>query len=213
MHTTSDTPDTPRTPETPATIGRRIAAARKALGLTQQALADEVGVSFQAVSKWETDGSLPDVLLIAPIAEALGLGVDELLTGRRPAAAEGADVAGGDSAPEAPRASWGRIMGTVTKPIHGDVDSIMGVVTADIHGDVRGDITGEVQSIHGNVLGNILGEVHGDIDGYVKGKLLGIVHGRVKGGVRGKVLGPIIGDGINVEQTPAERQKSRGRRG
>ncbi|HWL60047.1 MAG TPA: helix-turn-helix transcriptional regulator [Microbacteriaceae bacterium] len=179
------------TPEPTATIGRRIATARKAKSLTQQDLADEVGVTFQAVSKWETDASLPDVALLAPIATALDLGLDELLTGRKPEPSP--------DAPAEPRAQWGRIMGEVTKDIHGDVDSVLGNVRADIYGDVNGDIVGEVRSVYGNVLGNIVGEVHGDVTGYVKGKLIGIVYGRVKGGVRGKIYGPILGGGINVD--------------
>ena len=43
------------------TIGNRIAKYRKAKGLTQEALANLMGVSSQAVSKWETDASCPDI--------------------------------------------------------------------------------------------------------------------------------------------------------
>jgi len=178
---------------TPPTMGKRIAAARKQLGLTQQDLADEVGVTFQAVSKWETDASLPDVALLVPVAEALGMTPGELLTGDRPAGpAEPA-------APSEPRAEWGRILGEVTKDIHGDVGSILGEVRADIYGDVKGDILGSVRNVYGNVEGNITGDVLGDVTGYVRGRLVGVVHGRVKGGVRGRILGSVIGDGINVD--------------
>ena len=43
------------------TIGNRIARYRKAKNLTQEALANQIGVSSQAVSKWETDASCPDI--------------------------------------------------------------------------------------------------------------------------------------------------------
>lgn len=47
-------------------------------GLTQEALANIVGVSSQAVSKWETSDTLPDGALLIPIADALGTSIDAL---------------------------------------------------------------------------------------------------------------------------------------
>ena len=44
-----------------ALIGERIAMLRKKAGLSQSALAEKLGVSTQAVSKWETGGSLPEL--------------------------------------------------------------------------------------------------------------------------------------------------------
>ncbi len=46
---------------TQETLGRRIAAHRRELGLTQDALAERLGVTAQAVSKWENDQSCPDI--------------------------------------------------------------------------------------------------------------------------------------------------------
>lgn len=60
-------------------IGATILAARRAKGLTQESLADLVGVSAAAVSKWETGASYPDITLLPPIARALGITVDTLL--------------------------------------------------------------------------------------------------------------------------------------
>lgn len=68
------------------TIGQRIAERRKAIGLTQQRMADALHVSFQAVSKWENGASLPDVALLAPIAQLLHTSVDALI-GYHPAPA------------------------------------------------------------------------------------------------------------------------------
>lgn len=60
-------------------IGNTIFAARHAKGLTQEALAAQIGVSAAAVSKWETAASYPDITLLPPLARALGLTVDALL--------------------------------------------------------------------------------------------------------------------------------------
>lgn len=68
------------------TLGQRIAEARKARGLTQEALATELSVSPQAVSKWENDLTCPDISLLPKLAELLGLSVDELLSGKSKAA-------------------------------------------------------------------------------------------------------------------------------
>jgi transcriptional regulator with XRE-family HTH domain len=60
-------------------IGNTISELRKKKGLTQEQLANAVGVSTPAVSKWETNTSCPDITLLAPIARALGTNVDTLL--------------------------------------------------------------------------------------------------------------------------------------
>lgn len=61
------------------TIGESIRHHRKRLGLTQLELAERVGVSVQAVSKWETNTGLPDISMAVPLARALGTTTDELL--------------------------------------------------------------------------------------------------------------------------------------
>lgn len=60
-------------------IGDRIANLRKEKGMTQEQLAQELGISAPAVSKWETDASYPDITLLCPLARALGTNVDTLL--------------------------------------------------------------------------------------------------------------------------------------
>lgn len=62
-------------------IGNRISKYRKQKGLTQEALANQMEVSAQAVSKWETDQSCPDISALPKLCKILGITTDELLTG------------------------------------------------------------------------------------------------------------------------------------
>ena len=64
------------------TLGSRIAELRRKKNMTQEELAAELGVTPQAVSKWERGLSLPDIVFIDELALALGITIDELLTGR-----------------------------------------------------------------------------------------------------------------------------------
>ena len=63
------------------TIGNRISKYRKEKGMTQEELAGKLGVSSQAVSKWENDASCPDISLLPELCRILGISTDELLTG------------------------------------------------------------------------------------------------------------------------------------
>ena len=54
---------------------------REEKGLTQTQLAEQIGVSSKAVSKWETSKGLPDISLIEPLSQALGVSVMELMSG------------------------------------------------------------------------------------------------------------------------------------
>ena len=65
------------------TIGSFICVLRKANGLTQRELADKLGISDKAVSRWERDETAPDLSLIPAIAEIFGVTSDELLRGER----------------------------------------------------------------------------------------------------------------------------------
>ena len=65
------------------TIGNRISAFRKEKHLTQEELANTMGVSSQAVSKWENDASCPDISLLPQLCRVLGITADELLTGKQ----------------------------------------------------------------------------------------------------------------------------------
>lgn len=61
-------------------IGAKIAALRKKQGITQEALAEQVGVSAQAVSKWENGWNLPDYDNLTEIARALNISQTALMS-------------------------------------------------------------------------------------------------------------------------------------
>jgi len=64
-------------------MGKFIAIMRKANGLTQEELAERLSVSNKSVSRWENDGSYPDLSLIPVIAELFNVTSDEILRGAR----------------------------------------------------------------------------------------------------------------------------------
>ena len=62
--------------------GTAIRQLREARGMTQAELAQQIGVSSKTVSKWETAKGLPDITLLQPLAQALGISVIELMNGQ-----------------------------------------------------------------------------------------------------------------------------------
>lgn len=62
-------------------LGQRIAALRKGRGLTQDEVAGRLGITAQAVSKWENGATCPDISLLPELADMLGVTVDALLRG------------------------------------------------------------------------------------------------------------------------------------
>lgn len=79
------------------TLGRRIQEARKAAGLSQESLGERLGVSRQAVSKWESDASVPDLENLIAMSRIFGVTIGALL-GVEPAAEEPTE----EDSPEAP---------------------------------------------------------------------------------------------------------------
>lgn len=63
------------------TLGSRITEYRKTKGVTQDQLAEHMGVSSQAVSKWENDLSCPDIALLPRLADYFGITIDKFLRG------------------------------------------------------------------------------------------------------------------------------------
>ena len=72
------------TEEADFTLGAKIAQLRKSKGFTQEEFSQLLGVTAQAVSKWENDLSCPDIMLLPKIAQILGTSTDELLGGASP---------------------------------------------------------------------------------------------------------------------------------
>lgn len=69
------------------TLSKNISALRKSAGLTQEALAGKLGITFQAISKWENGLSCPDLQLLPDIADIFGVSIDELFGRSLPALA------------------------------------------------------------------------------------------------------------------------------
>ncbi|MBQ8146647.1 MAG: helix-turn-helix transcriptional regulator [Clostridia bacterium] len=59
-------------------IGKKIKTLRRAKGLTQEELASSINISFQAISKWENNISLPDITMMPILASFFGVSIDEL---------------------------------------------------------------------------------------------------------------------------------------
>lgn len=74
------------------TLGKRIAQNRKRLGLTQDQLAEKLGVTAQAVSKWENDQSCPDIATLPKLAEIFDISTDALLGREAPPPVREAEV-------------------------------------------------------------------------------------------------------------------------
>ena len=68
------------------TLGQRIQTHRTRLGLSQEGLGEKLGVSRQAVSKWEADGAVPDTDKLIALSKLFGISLNELLQVEGPAA-------------------------------------------------------------------------------------------------------------------------------
>ena len=62
-------------------IGDLIKKIRKENNLTQKELADKLGVTYQAVSKWETGKNIPDIAILKQISDEFNINIDDLLNG------------------------------------------------------------------------------------------------------------------------------------
>ena len=60
-------------------FGKRLKTLRRACDMTQENLAEAIGVSIQSISKWEGDYNMPDVSMIVPLAKILNVTTDCLL--------------------------------------------------------------------------------------------------------------------------------------
>ena len=106
-------------------IGKFISELRKERKLTQEQLAEKLGVSQKSVSRWETGKNMPDMSLLQGLSSELGITVSELLDGER-------SLAEGKSADEAINQIINYSMKTKREQIFSkqDVDFISGVIAA-----------------------------------------------------------------------------------
>ena len=110
------------------TLGRRIARLRLECGMTQERLAMKMGVTAQAVSKWENDLSAPDISLLPELARTLGVTVDELLEGRKSQEIVPAEPEPQPEPEPEPEATPSHSDGSRPKKLHIHVDSSDGDV-------------------------------------------------------------------------------------
>ena len=62
------------------TFAEKLKSIRKQMGISQELLAEKIGVSRQAVTKWETDAGIPDIENILSISNLFNISIDELLS-------------------------------------------------------------------------------------------------------------------------------------
>lgn len=155
-------------------LGQRIAELRRGAGMTQEQLAARLGVSFQAVSKWENALSCPDVTLLPLLAEVFGVSIDSLF-GRTAAALEPVILRNVDEHPpcaafDRPALPWPDDGNFYFALFHGHAPVFDGPLSGD---DPRERVEfcweGPVHDLHsacGVRCGDVAGDVHagGDVD-------------------------------------------------
>ena len=174
-------------------LGKEITKYRKKLGMTQEALAQTLGVTNQAVSKWELDQSCPDIQLLPQLADIFGITVDELF-GRevkkqepfcadvdwpedgvlRVVVYEGRKlICGGEAAKDFKmeyEANVKEILSAVTVTcgdVKGDVWANLSVNCTEVGGDVDAGTSVNCGNVNGNVDAGTnvsCGNVDGDVD-------------------------------------------------
>ncbi len=154
-----------------------IASCRKGLGITQEALAQKLGVSNQAVSKWEADQCCPDITLLPPLADIFGISMDELFDRPAPAKAPGALPWKDDQALYVPLfrghelLAWGsadakELVFTYEGPVQ-NLTSAVCVTCQDVNGDVNAGGAVTCCNVDGdvNARGSVTAaDVNGDIN-------------------------------------------------
>lgn len=193
------------------TISEKILTLRRERGITQDALAAALGVTYQAVSKWENALACPDVTMLPKIAEYFGISMAELFGEEKPES----KATGESQADFEAESDWqddntlhavlfhGRTMiksqdftegeraaaEKVVLTYEGNVDNIMSDIAVDVKGNVGGDVcgTGARITVTGNVDGIVAGTgatitVDGDVGGNVSGTGIRVnVSGKVNG--------------------------------
>ena len=202
-------------------LGKEITKCRKKLGMTQETLAQTLGVTNQAVSKWELDQSCPDIQLLPQLADIFGITVDELfgreVKKQEPVCAdvdwpedgvlrvvvyEGRKlICGGEAAKDFKveyEANVKEILSAVNVTcgdVKGDVWANLGVNCGDVCGDVDAGTAVNCGNVNGNVdVGTNVscGDVDGDVDAGM-GVTCGNIGGDVDAGASVR-CGSVSGD-------------------
>lgn len=195
------------------TLGNKIAYYRKSMNITQDALARQLEVTNQAVSKWESDQCCPDVMLLPKIADIFGVTIDELFDRAPQTEKMLDDLPWEDDNILRAVAYVGRrlIGGGVAKPgfsisWNGDVDGVLSQVSVSC-GNVNGDVDASGSVSCGNVDGDVdagtdvtCGDVDGDVDAGMNVSC-GTVEGDVDAGlgVTCENVGGDVNAGLGVE--------------
>ena len=109
------------------TLGTMISELRKQHGMTQLELAEKMGVTDKAVSKWERDLSCPDINSLPTLAEILGVSVEELMQVKKEAEAPVSKVSEIlDLAPKAVAMAMGIAVTVLT--VLGELDTKSGII-------------------------------------------------------------------------------------
>ena len=150
-------------------LGSTILKYRKTLGITQESLAQQLEVTNQAVSKWESDQCCPDIMLLPRLADLFGISMDTLFereVSEKPQTVAGLPWEDDDNLHGVLFKGWeliGHGVGPKLKlffkgTVNGDVYSDFSVVCGDVNGEVHaaGDI--RCAQVNGNV------EAGGDVE-------------------------------------------------
>ena len=145
-------------------IGKNIASFRKAKGWTQAELGEKIGVSNQSVSKWESETSMPDIMLLPALADAFGCHIDELFS------REVQTEIHYDYCVEFPWPDDSVIRGVVCEGRKIlQYDSIVDRFTFEVKGDAKNVKTYCNIEVHGNVSGGCAAGENINISGAVSG--------------------------------------------
>lgn len=175
------------------TFSEQIAKMRKNKNMTQEVLAQQLGVTNQAVSKWESDQCFPDITLLPKLADIFGISIDELFGRSAPQARSSSLPWPDDNTLRAVIFVGHRLVDghpaakEITFHYEGpalNVDSAFSIVCEDVEGNVTAGSTVNCSDVEGFVHagGNVnCGDISGDLKagGNVN---CGDVEGKVKAG-------------------------------
>ena len=212
------------------TISEKILGRRRERGITQDALAAALGVTYQAVSKWENALACPDVTMLPKIAEYFGISMAELFGEEKPCAKatdepqanfeadkdwqddntlhavlfRGRKMIKSKNITEAERTAAEKVVLTY----EGDVGNILSDIAVDVKGNVGGYISGikTIITVTGDVDSNIIStsgtvNITGNVDGNVVGTGATVT-------VDGDIGGNVSGTGIRVNVSGKVNGKS-----